>query len=204
MLREGGDWPPLTPLPSADTMRALQIEASIHYSLPGLGGGVCSMSSRCGTDGTLLPQAAPRASSFLPPFPPGGFASRPSATTGGTVTMKALTPGVLTQTARSLRLTSLCLPGILPPTTRSVRWPLCQSPQRQRLLPGFAARLPTVLRTALMHSFPRLTFANAGVSSGASHCPFSAQRVTVRGLGRFNCPKRSWRPVAIRDNHAGG
>ena len=86
--------PPLTPLPSADTMRALQIEASIHYSLPGLGGGVCSMSSRCGTDGTSLPQAAPPASSFLPPFPPGGFASRPSATTGG--------PGVGSEEARAI------------------------------------------------------------------------------------------------------
>jgi hypothetical protein len=53
--------------------------------------------------------------------------------------MKALTPGDLTQTARSLRLSRLAVPTFRPqprdpPNGRFE----CQSPQRQRLLPGFA------------------------------------------------------------------
>ena len=53
-------------------------------------------------------------------------------------TMKALTPAGLTRTRQVSPLTPLCLPDIPTPTTRAAQRSLCQSPQRHRLLPGFA------------------------------------------------------------------
>jgi len=56
----------------------------------------------------------------------------------GSGTMKALTPAGLTRARQVSPLTPLCLPDIPTPTTRAARRSLCQSPQRHRLLPGFA------------------------------------------------------------------
>ena len=68
-----------------------------------------------------------------------------STAAGGISTMKALTPDY--EGSDSCRshpdrqvspLTPPCRPSIPSSTTRAVRWSLRQSPQRQRLLPGFA------------------------------------------------------------------
>src|SRR6516165_5015399 len=56
----------------------------------------------------------------------------------GSGTMKALTPAGLTRARQVSPLTPLCLPDIPTPTTRAAQRSLCQSPQRHRLLPGFA------------------------------------------------------------------
>src|SRR5207245_5332537 len=56
----------------------------------------------------------------------------------GIGTMKALTPAALTPDRQVSPLTPLCRPGIPTSTTQAARRPLCQSPQRQWLLPGFA------------------------------------------------------------------
>src|SRR5215472_17602686 len=90
----------------------------------------------------------------------------------GSGTMKALTPAGLTRTRQVSPLTPLCLPDIPTSTTRAARRSLCQSPQRHRLLPGFAAneqahhrstpnqvRHPTDCRFISGCSPPRLTAA---------------------------------------------
>src|SRR5215469_13365504 len=88
----------------------------------------------------------------------------------GSGTMKALTPAGLTRTRQVSPLTPLCLPDIPTSTTRAARRSLCQSPQRHRLLPGFATneqarhrstpnqvRHPTDCRFISGCSPPRLT-----------------------------------------------
>src|SRR4029077_6990713 len=89
--------PPLTPLASADIMRSVQIDASAQPISR------CWASVPCvafaGTPGTAacvifgLPAA-----NFLPPFPRGGFAARPSRGVCRSGTMKVLTPVALTRT----------------------------------------------------------------------------------------------------------
>src|SRR5215467_15966737 len=88
----------------------------------------------------------------------------------GSGTMKALTPAGLTRTRQVSPLTPLCLPDIPTSTTRAAQRSLCQSPQRHRLLPGFATneqarhrstpnqvRHPTDCRFISGCSPPRLT-----------------------------------------------
>jgi hypothetical protein len=88
----------------------------------------------------------------------------------GSGTMKALTPAGLTSARQVSPLTPLCLPDIPTPTTRAAQRSLCQSPQRHRLLPGFATneqarhrstpnqvRHPTDCRFISGCSPPRLT-----------------------------------------------
>src|SRR5260221_390243 len=70
--------------------------------------------SLASTTGVVLLHAKPRASSFLPPFPQGGFASRPSRRQNGCGIMKALTPDALTPNVRSLRLLRLAFPTFRP------------------------------------------------------------------------------------------
>jgi hypothetical protein len=67
-----------------------------------------------GTVGVILLHTRPRASSFLPPFPQSGFASRPSRRQNGCSTMEALTPDALTPNVRSLRLLRLAFPAFRP------------------------------------------------------------------------------------------
>ena len=85
-----------------------------------------------------LPVSVHRASTFLPPFPQDGFATRPSHGLHRGGTMKALTPVPLAQTKQVSPLTPPCLQDIPSPTTSYARTSLCQSPQRVRLVPGFA------------------------------------------------------------------
>src|SRR6202022_593933 len=77
-------------------------------------GGVSPLLSLGGTIGVVLLHAEPRASSFLPPFPQGGFASRPSRRKNGCGIMKALTPDALPPNVRSLRLLRLAFPTFRP------------------------------------------------------------------------------------------
>jgi hypothetical protein len=94
-------------------MRSVQIEASAHRQSGGRASVSCVVPCGHSRDGFLL-HSRPRASTFLPPFPRGGFASRPSAAGGGIGTMRALTPAALTQTDRSLRLPRLAFPTFRP------------------------------------------------------------------------------------------
>src|SRR6201985_671029 len=87
----------------------------------------------------VLLHCGPRASTFLPPFPLAGFASRPSPRQPPhRGNLKALTPGALTLVRQVSLLTPPCRPGIPTSTTRAAHRSLSQSPQRRRLLPGFA------------------------------------------------------------------
>ena len=156
--------PPLTPVTSADTMRSVQIDgfhpAQIRHVMPL---GFCALFSRlrhfrhC-----CLPVSVHRASTFLPPFPRTGFATRPSHGLRRSGTMKALTPVPLAQTKQVSPLTPPCLQDIPSPTTSYARTSLCQSPQRVRLVPGFA------LNEQARHAVPpnRVRFATG--------CPFAS------------------------------
>ena len=119
----------------------------------------------------FLLHSEPRASTFLPPFPRSGFAARPSPRPRPhRGNMKALTPAGLTPGRQVSPLTPPCRPGIPTSTTRTAHRSLCQSPQRRRLLPGFAlneqarhsltpnqVRHPTDCRFTSGCSPPRLT-----------------------------------------------
>ena len=72
------------------------------------------MRSLDGTVGVILLHSKPHTSSFLPPFPQDGFASRPSHRQNGCGIMKALTPNALTPNVRSLRLLRLAFPTFRP------------------------------------------------------------------------------------------
>ena len=72
-------------------------------------------------------------------LPSDGFASRPSPPpVAAAGTMKALTPAGLTLTGRSLRLLRLAFPAFRPQPRDLPAGRFHQSPQRQRLFPGFA------------------------------------------------------------------
>ena len=92
--------PPLTPLPSADTMR-LRPHRGFR---PGPVPGVCTTFSLTGTAGASLLRCGRHTSTFLPPFPRPGFATRASRDGCRCGTMRALTPAGLADTDRSLRL----------------------------------------------------------------------------------------------------
>src|SRR6185369_11552867 len=95
-------------------------------------------------------------------------------------------------------LTPPCLPGIPTSTTRSVHQSLCQSSQRQRLLPGFAkdeqarhgatpnqVRQPTDCRFASGCSPPRLAATQLPSTKEARHPPARTSTVpTKRPRGR--------------------
>ena len=101
--------------------------------------GFCPLLSPFGhSRGGLLRHSRPRTSNFLPSFPRGGFATRPSPRPRPyRGNMKAVTPVDLTNRQVS-PLTPLCRPGIPASTTQAARRSLCQSFQRRRLFPGFA------------------------------------------------------------------
>src|SRR6266567_2044570 len=106
--------PPLTPLPSADTIRSVQIVASAHHnpwpsppaaSLPCVALTALSEFS-CGISELL-------ASNFLPPFPRGGFATRPPHPGDGSLRLLRFA-----FPQANAELTRAAIPT---PTTRSVR-----------------------------------------------------------------------------------
>ena len=120
----------LTPLTSADTMRSVQIEASVHRRSRRRASVPCVASS-------ALPGRACRASDIAPPtpcLPSLGAVLLPAPFTApgaiGTTKALILPPSPERQVSP---LTPSCRPAIPPPTTRSVRWPLYQSSQRHRL-----------------------------------------------------------------------
>src|SRR5450432_4826312 len=132
-------FPPLTPFPSADTMRSVQIVASAHHksrgcppvaslpclavtALPGLSCSIPNLSHPA----SCLP-------SLETSFP------APSTARSGLGSTKALTPDDLTQTARSLRLRRLAVPTFRPqprdPPNGRFEY---QPPSAPEVVPGFA------------------------------------------------------------------
>src|SRR5712671_708233 len=101
--------------------------------------GLCPLLSplRHCRDGSLL-HSSPRTSSFLPPFPRSGFASRPFHRRRRHQYYEGSDSCRSHPDRQVSPLTPPCRPSIPSSTTRAVRWSLRQSPQRQRLLPGFA------------------------------------------------------------------
>ena len=128
--------PPLTPLPSADSMRFVQTETSAHAKSRGASP-PCIASSALAAFCCPDPIIAP-----LPSYPPSlrrGFAgpssrdpSLPGA--GRSSTTRALTPARLAHAEQVSPLTLPCLPNIQPPTTLWARASLSQSSQRARLI----------------------------------------------------------------------
>src|SRR6202047_4664522 len=101
--------------------------------------GLCPLLSplRHCRDGSLL-HSSPRTSSFLPPFPRSGFASRSFHRRRRHQYYEGSDSCRSHPDRQVSPLTPPCRPSIPSSTTRAVRWSLRQSPQRQRLLPGFA------------------------------------------------------------------
>ena len=152
--------------------------------------GFCALLSRFRHFRRLsLPLFIHRASTFLPPLPRGGFAARPSHGLRRNGTMKALTPASPAHTRQVSPLTPPCLQDIQSPTTPCARTSLSQSPQRVRLVPGFA------MNGQARHAGPpdRVRFATGGpfVSScsppriAAAQLLSTSQAVTTRG-GHFH------------------
>jgi hypothetical protein len=96
-------------------MHSIQIEASVHHQVRG-----CppATSPPCvaltALAGVILLHTEPHTSSFLPPFPQGGFASRPSRRQNGCSITKALTPDASHLNVRSLHLLRLAFPTFRP------------------------------------------------------------------------------------------
>ena len=68
-------WPPVTPFPSASHMRSLHFEAFTHDRFGPFASAPCL--TLTGTDGaTPCSRHGAHVSTFLPPFPQSGFASR--------------------------------------------------------------------------------------------------------------------------------
>ena len=115
--------PPLTPLPSADSMRSVHTSASTHDQLR-LAGGVSAPCLTC----SALPVLLCSGMVFTPPpscpaFPRMGFAvpSSSGPRTGRNGTMRALTPRRLAHAGKVSLLALLCRPSIPPPTTSWAR-----------------------------------------------------------------------------------
>ena len=140
--------PPLTPLPSADTMRSVQIDASAHHHLLARASVPCvALAGTPETASCVMPNFAPP-TSCLPSLGAVLLAAPLAAQKNGFGIVKALTPAALTSGRRVSPLTPLCLPAVPLPTTQAVRWPLCQSSQRHRLFQASppSSRLATGLR----------------------------------------------------------
>ena len=138
--------PPVRPLASADTMRSVQIDASAQPISRWRASVPCV--AFAGTPGTAACVIfGVSASNFLPPFPRGGFAARPSRGVCRSGTMKVLTPLALTRTtglsAYSASPSRRSDPNHASPPM--VAFP--QSSQRQRLFQ--ASPLPSRLATDL-------------------------------------------------------
>src|SRR5205823_8655705 len=84
------------------------------------------------------PRFGHRTSNSLPPFPRGGFASRPSRRHRRHRYYEGSDSCRSHPDRQVSPLTPPCRPGIPTSTTRAVRRSLCQPHQRRRLLPGFA------------------------------------------------------------------
>src|SRR5471032_151907 len=185
-------FPPLTPFPSADTMRSVQIVASAHHksrgcppvaslpclavtALPGLSCSIPNLSHPA----SCLP-------SLETSFP------APSTARSGLGSTKALTPDDLTQTARSLRLRRLAVPTFRPQPRDP---PNCrfeyQPPSAPEVVPGFAiheqarhktppkqVRHPTDCRFTSGCSPPRLAATQLPSISGLR--PTQARTCTVQ------------------------
>ena len=129
-------------------MRSVQIEASTHHQFA-VPPGLCPLLSPCRhCRDVLLLHTRPRASSFLPPFPQSGFASRPFRRSQRPRYYEGSDSCQPHPDRQVSPLTPPCRPDIPSSTTRAALWSLCQSPQRQRLLPGFATN------EQARHSFP--------------------------------------------------
>jgi len=90
--------PPVTPLPSASHMRSLHSEASAYDRLRPFASAPCL--TLTGTNGAMpCSRRDAHASTFLPPFPQSGFASRSFSESLRIGTMKALTAARLTRRA---------------------------------------------------------------------------------------------------------
>ncbi len=139
----------------------------------------------------------PLASSFLPPFPRGGFASRRFRRRRRHRYYEG-SDSCRPHPGRQVSpLAPPCRPGIPSSTTRAARRSLCQSPQRQRLLPGFATneqarhsvtpnqvRHPTDCRSTSGCSTPRLA---------ATQLPSIAEPATGPGTDFHRADKASSR-----------
>src|SRR6266568_6604779 len=207
--------PPLTPLTSADTMRSVQIEASVHHRSRRRASVPCV----AGTAGTLLPRFGHRTSNSLPPFPRGGFATRPFAAPGGIGTTKALTPAALTQA------TGLSAYAVLPSRhsapNHAIRpmaaFPVVSAPSA---IPGFAViqqarhgvtpkrvRPPADWQFASGCSPPRLTATQLPSASKPRHTSTGTRTLlTRRPHGRTGCPGRArargfWSKFGAKRSH---
>src|SRR5208283_4852503 len=139
----------------------------------------------------------PRTSNFLPPFPRAVLLPPRLTARGGIGIMKALTPAALALRRRVSPLTPPCLPAVPSPTTRTVRWPLSQSPQRHRSFQAspLSSRLATASR--------RIGFVllRTGGSPPAAPHPASRRRSCLRLhsydlLWRGLAPRRlNWTPL---------
>src|SRR6266849_5339478 len=152
--------------------------------------------------GGLLRHSRPRTSNFLPPFPRGGFASRPFHRSPRHQYYEGCDSCRSSPDRQVSPLTPLCRPSIPTSTTQAARWSLCQSPQRRRLLPGFATdeqarhsvtpnqvRHPTDCRFTSGCSPPRLT---------ATQLPSITEPTTDSGTDLHRAGKASSRTHSSR------
>jgi hypothetical protein len=95
--------PPMTPLSNAANMRSFRCGASTYHRYRSFVSAPCL--TLTGTTGTALcSRCGSYASTFLPPFPQSGFASRSFSELPRNGTMETLTPAPLTPQCRSPRL----------------------------------------------------------------------------------------------------
>jgi len=182
-------------------MRSVQIEASAHAHRGSRASVPCvAVSGTPETVPCLISGLAPP-TPCLPSLGPVLLAA-PLAALGGSGTMKALTPAGRTPARQASPLTPPCRPDIPTPTTRAARWPLSPSPQRHRLLPGFApdeqarrsftpnqVRHPTDCRFTSGCSPPRLA---------ATQLPSIAEPATGSGTDLHRADKASSRTHSSR------
>src|SRR5271166_623266 len=104
--------------------------------------------------------------------------------------MEALTPAALALRRRVSPLTPPCLPAVPSPTTRTVRWPLCQSPQRHRSFQAspLSSRLATASR--------RIGFVLLRTGGSPPAAPHPASR--RRSCLRLHSYDLLWRGLAPR------
>ena len=105
-------------------------------------------------------------------------------------------------------LTSPCRPGIQTPTTRAARWSLCQSPQRHRLLPGFAtneqARHSFTPNRVCQPTDCRFTSGCFPPRLAATQLPSITEPATGSGADSHRAVKASSRTHSSRPSAGGG